>query len=333
MKIAIVGAGIAGVTCGGQLHATGAHVSLYEKSRGAGGRMATRRTADGLRFDHGAQYFTLRDRRFLAAAEVWKQTGLIAPWPGTIVEISSAGTIDKTNDQRFVAVPAMNALCKHLAEGLTMHTQAHVGRLERHEKRWELFSTEGDSLGTADWVISSAPAGQTAALMRPSQGIVQAASVAEMLPCWGVMIAPTEPLDAAAFDGAFVNTGPLRWVARNSSKPGREAGQETWVLHASAEWSNTHWEKPPEWIAQNLWETFCQLLELDYPSKTAFQTAHRWRYALVDSAFSERFVIDPQLQLAACGDWCGGPRVEGAYLSGLEVAEQLLQTLSRKAEI
>ena len=143
MKIAIVGAGLAGVTCGRQLHAAGAHVSLYEKSRGAGGRMATRRTADGLRFDHGAQYFTLRDRRFLAAAEAWKQSGLIAPWSGTIVEIASHGTIDKTNDERFVAVPAMNALCKHLAEGLTMHTQVHVGCLEPHDDGWEILSTEG----------------------------------------------------------------------------------------------------------------------------------------------------------------------------------------------
>ncbi len=321
--IAIIGAGLSGTALARRLTDAGLACTMCEKSRGAGGRMATRRSESSLRFDHGAQYFTIRDPKFSVAAERWVQTGLIAKWEGTIVEFAPEGLIDKTNDERWVAVPGMNALCKHLAAGVPLQTGVQVAEVKLQKGGWELRSQEGASLGTADWVVSTAPAEQTAALMPESQPILQATSRAEMLPCWAAMIAPGNPLSAVKPDGAFINEGPLRWVARNSSKPGRDANCETWVLHASPEWSEAHWDDSPGSIADALWHSWCELLGVP-GGEPLFSSAHRWRYALCEAVYPAPYVLDPQQRLAACGDWCGGPRVEGAFLSGLALAERII---------
>ena len=321
--VAIIGAGLSATTLARRLSDEGLSCTLLEKSRGAGGRMATRRSEDTLQFDHGAQYFTVRDPKFRAAAERWHQTGLIAKWEGTIVEFAPEGLIDKTNNERWVAVPGMNALCKHLATGVPLQTGVQVAEIKSQKEGWELWSREGAPLGVADWVVSTAPPEQTAALMPESQPILEATSRAEMLPCWAAMIAPEDPLSTAKPDGAFINEGPLRWVARNNSKPGRDANRETWVLHASPEWSTAHWDDSQESIATALWQTWCELLGMP-GGEPAFSAAHRWRYALTESVYPEPYVLDPAQQLAACGDWCGGPRVEGAFLSGLALAERIM---------
>ena len=110
-KVAVIGAGISGLMCARTLVDHGFPVTLFEKSRGVGGRMATRRTHDGLRFDHGAQYFTVRDGRFRRYVESWIEDGIVEPWRGRIVVLDS-GTIkeEKMGADRFVAVPGMNAM-------------------------------------------------------------------------------------------------------------------------------------------------------------------------------------------------------------------------------
>ena len=324
VDFAVIGAGLAGATVASQLAKTGASICVLEKSRGAGGRMATRRSEDQLRFDHGAQYFTIRDPRFGAAAKNWQVQERIALWEGRIVAWNGEEWIDKTNRERYVATPAMNVLCKALLADLPLVTQAEVHTLEQANRRWRLISRDGNVLCDAAWVISTAPAEQTAAIMTYSPAIVAAAGQVRMLPCWAAMIAPEAAVESAAFDGAFLNEGPLRWVARNSSKPGRDPDRETWVLHASPEWSEKHWEDTRESVAADLWQNFLALLAAP-AIKPAVAVAHRWRYALAEAVYADRYLIDHERQLAACGDWCGGPRVEGAYLSGLEASRALMQ--------
>ena len=157
-------------------------------------------------------------------------------------------------------------------------------------------------------VLSTAPAEQTAAIMTASKPILEAAADVRMLPCWAALIAPEKPIDSVEFDGAFINKGPLRWVARNSSKPGRDPSRETWVLHAGPQWSEAHWEASRESVAADLWQCFTEQVG-GKATKPAVAIAHRWRYALAEAVYKERCLIDGNLRPAACGDWCGGPRV------------------------
>ena len=128
------------------------------------------------------------------------------------------------------------------------------------------------------------------------------------------------------FDGAFVHDSPLAWIARNSSKPGRRRDVETWVLHASAEWSEAHLEETPEAVQSDLLEEFWKSTGLS-PAPLDYVTAHRWRFALPPQPLEDRCLFDREMQVAACGDWCAGPRAEGAFLSGMAASGRLLGLL------
>ena len=197
--VAVVGAGISGLTCARTLADHGLPVTVFEKSRGVGGHMATRRSDNGAAFDHGAQYFTVRDKRFQNCVDSWQHAGLVQRWNGRIVSRHDQNTEqDKSSTARFVACPGMNAICRHLAENLDIRTNTRVALPTRCQGKWLVSDATGSELGRYD-----------------------------------VVIAPTEPLP-------------------------------------------------------------------------------------------DRYLFNGDSNIGACGDWCAGPRVEGAFLSGVALAERLL---------
>ncbi len=288
--------------------------------------MATRRTDDGLRLDHGAQYFTVRSDHFYRYVDSWMHAGIVRRWDGQIIVLERGqATHKKSETERFVAVPAMNAICKQLATDQQIHLQTRVARVERSGTRWILSDDGGSVLGEFDIVLVSAPAAQAAELLSAAPQLAAVAGRVDMHPCWAVMMAFDEPLNLE-WDAAFVHDSPLTWIARNSSKPGRQSEPETWVMHASPEWSRLHLEASSS-------ETEA-LLSSEFWTATAksarpprFCTAHRWRFALPVEPLDERCLFDAERRMGACGDWCGGPRVEGAFLSGAAAANRILELL------
>lgn len=318
LDVVVVGAGVSGLACAGTLADHGHRVRVVEKSRGPGGRTATRHEGDW-RFDHGAQYFTVRDPRFRRRVDSWLEHGLVAPWAGRIA-VLERGTVEPKDDDtgRYVGVPGMNAVCRHLADDLDVQWRTRVERIDRDGDRWRLTAEDGTDLGTADAVVVSAPPAQTAELLtHVVPDLAARARGVEMAPCWAAMAVFDRPLETA-FDGAFVGGSPLSWVARNGSKPGRP-GHEAWVLHAGPDWSQTHLELERDDAAARLLDAFRDAAgELD--AEVLHLAGHRWRYALPREPLADPCLFDRELRIAACGDWCGGPRVEGAFLSGLAAA-------------
>jgi hypothetical protein len=284
--------------------------------------MSTRRHGE-LRFDHGAQYFTVRDRRFEQSVRAWSDRGLVRPWDGRIVVLDE-GSIQRVSDstERWVGVPGMNAVCRHLADGLDIDFDTRIVHAERNGGRWHLETDTGSVFGPFDALVVTAPAPQTAELLLAAAPEMAARIEAvEMAPCWAVMAAFAGPL-ALDLDGAFVHGSPLSWVARNASKPGRP-DRETWVLHGSPEWSKTHLELDSEVAAHRLLDTFSEALGRELPPADHL-VAHRWRFALPIEPIAEACLFDDDLAVVACGDWVGGPRVEGAFLSGSDAAGRLV---------
>lgn len=326
--IAVIGAGLSGLLCARTLQDHGLDVKVFEKSRGPGGRMSTRRTDEGLQFDHGAQYFTVRDQRFRRLVDSWIHDGVVARWDGQIVVIRDGEVVEeKEGTDRYVAVPGMNAIGKHLAADLDVSYHAVISTIENVADRFELHGDEGKNLGTYDLVISTAPATQTQRLLAVAPNLVDRIAQAEMSACWAVMIAAEDDVDLP-FDGAFVHESILSWVACNSAKPGREENRKSWILHASSEWSEQHIEDQPDDVQAELIAEFWRATGRQ-PQPLSYQTAHRWRYALPTTPLPQRCLFDAELGIGVCGDWCGGPRVEGAFLSGAAMAGRVLGQLGR----
>lgn len=322
-RVAIVGAGISGLTCARTLRDHRIDVTVFEKSRGVGGRMATRRTAEGSRFDHGAQYFTVRDARFERYVQSWMQDGIVASWEGPICTLPN-GRIEwkQETTPRFVGVPGMNAICRHLAADLNVRLRTEVRPPAFLRGIWHLSDEQGGQLGQFDYIVTSAPAPQSAVLLAAADDLQQQAEMAKMNGCWAAMLLFDRSVELP-FDGAFVHESLLSWIARNDSKPARGGAQESWVLHASPEWTDTRLEDDPVDVLPEMVDAFWRATGAK-PRTPSYATGHRWRYAIPPKPLAKRCLFDSQLRIGACGDWCSGPRVEGAFLSSLAMAGRVL---------
>ena len=338
-RIAVIGAGIAGIACARTLQQAGHEVTVFEKSRGAGGRMSTRNTEFGA-FDHGAQYFTVRDARFEQSLAI--NPALVRRWSANTVRIlDEAGRVVASSlppkEAHWVATPGMNGLVKDWAKPLAavgqLHFETQVSRIQAdalNPKRWQL-QTEGPGATTRvhsgfDAVIMAVPSVQAHALLvssqiaKPMMGEISNVSVA---PCWTLMVAfPQAAQPKLAHLGPQWNAARsthhrIAWLARESSKPGRGA-IERWTVQASPDWSTRHLEDDAERVKAKLLKAFTEITGIR--AQPPYAEVHRWRYAQTTEPLGKSFLWDDKLGIGACGDWCLGHRVEDGFVSGLELA-------------
>ncbi len=334
-RVAVIGAGISGLMAARTLQDHGLPVTVFEKSRGLGGRMATRRTDTAhASFDHGSQYFRARDKRFQRYVDAWLQEGLIARWPDAslgddqqIVKME-AGKIEPLIDAEasYVGVPAMNSLCKHLAREIEIHKQKRVGEILQDGPGWDLLDDEGASLGQFDRVIVAIPAEQAALLLHREAELVKQIHDVGFQPCWSVMAGFEQPL-TDQWVGAFPQASSLAWIARNSTKPGRNGAFEHLVLHANADWSSEKEGSKPDAVAEELLLEFWRVSGIA-PSAASDLNAHWWKYSTPTQRQTDGCYLNSTKTIAVCGDWAFNGRVEGAFLSGSAAAGRILGTLS-----
>jgi len=318
--IAVIGAGVAGLACAAHLVAAGFRVRVFDKGRRPGGRISTRR-ADPFQLDHGAQYFTVRDPIFAERVGVWAGEGAVALWHGRLRVLEDGRLREQEGSTaRYVGVPRMSSLARHLARQSRVRTEVRVAGLDRQGKVWVPVAEGGGELGRFDLVVVALPAPQAVPLLAGAPRLAAQAETVEMQPTWAVLAGFEGPLDLP-FDGAFVHGSPLSWVARDNSKPGRPAA-EGWVLHASHSWSREHLDDKADTVAGSLLKALGDASRERLP-EPSYLSAHRWRFAAPEAPLPRRYLFDRDKALAACGDWCGGPRVEGAYLSGRTLAEAI----------
>ena len=313
MRVAIVGAGLAGLSCALELGRGGHTVTLFDKGRVPGGRLSTRIVSTRLGpvgFDHGAQYFTARDEAFRPEVDRWRRDGLVVPWP-------AAG------EDAWVGVPGMNAPALAMARHCDVRASVRVERVWRDSAGWHL-EIAAEEVGPYDALAVALPAEQAADLIGPvDAGMAVNAKATPSQPCWTVMAAFASRLPMV--EDVLSVADPLAWAARNSAKPGR-SDLEAWVLQATSDWTRRHIEDAPDRVVANLLKALTSLVGGTLPGTIA-TAAHRWRFAR-SGRLDHKVLWNVDLRLGMCGDWLLGPRVECAWLSGHRLARTMRTDLN-----
>ena len=330
------------MACARTLAQAGHQVTVFEKSRGAGGRMSTKNTEFG-GFDHGAQYFTVRDARFEKALAVSPQ--LVRRWSANTVRIlDEAGRVVASSlppkEAHWVATPGMSSLVKEWAKPLVsagkLHFETQVTRIQTDvlsPTSWQL-QIEGPATAAVhsgfDAVVMAVPSVQAHALLVSSQiakPLMNAIAKVSVAPCWTLMLAfpqasqPNLPHLGPQWNAARSTHHRIAWLARESSKPER-GGVERWTVQASPEWSTRHLEDDAERVKAKLLKAFTEVTGIR--AEPPFAQVHRWRYAQTTEPLGKSHLWDAKLGIGACGDWCLGHRVEDGFVSGLEMALAVL---------
>jgi renalase len=321
-RLVIVGAGVAGLTAARAL-AGYYEVVVLDKSRGVGGRMATRRIGAAT-IDHGAQFFTTHTAEFAEVVSSWAVAGVARPWFAG--RIGPHGLVNADGHTRFRGVHSMNAVAQHLAEGLDVRRSTPVLSVARGNDGW-LVTTSSGAL-TADAVLLTAPVPQSLALLAAGgvelvdedQRALQAIEYEPCLAVLAVLDGPTQLPPPGAVDP---DDGPVDWLADNQRKGVSDAPAAT--IHATAAFSRQHWDDVDEAVIAVLLAA-SHLGCAPLPGGTQVQ---RWRYARPITGHPARCLAareQPQLLLA--GDAFGEGKVEGAVLSGKAASELLAHNVA-----
>ncbi|MBR9909666.1 MAG: NAD(P)-binding protein [Gammaproteobacteria bacterium] len=325
MKVAIIGAGISGLTAAQELMARGVEVKVFEKSRGVGGRLASKRLEWG-NVDIGAQYFTARDQRFQPRVAQWQEDKVAARWQFQPHSLSAAGLIPSPDSTlRYVGTPNMNSLAQALARGVEIDFNTRIDALQASANGWTLVTADGCAdKQHFDWVVLTLPAEQSAALLAGT-ALEQQIPTQVHEPCWALALATRGdvPADIQGIFGDDV----VSWVSRLSARPQRQASEhydDLWLLHFSGDWSTINGKDTGVDIAQAGLDWLAQALQMHAakPLQAVYHYKHYWRYArLKDDTTTASIIADRSAGIAAIGAWSAGGRVEGAYLSGLDFVD------------
>ena len=320
LPVAIIGAGLAGISAARALIARGHAVTIFDKGRGPGGRLATRRIeAEGrkLQFDHGAQYLRAEGAGFAAALA---EAGT-APWPDAA---------------RRVGVPSMSAVPRALLGEIPCVASRHVGQITGGPGAWVLRhwdarlvrpgkplpDTAPEEAGPFAAVLLTMPATQAREVLGQQAPLLSEALAAiRYAPCWAVMASFNAPLPLP--DTLRPEAHAIGWAARDSAKPARDARQENWVIQAGPAWTRAHLELPADAIAQPLLAALAAFSAAPLPAPF-MAMAHRWRYSLLEAPLGEPCLWDVTARIGYASDGCIGGRAEAAWDSGAALAARVL---------
>ncbi|MEL6796832.1 MAG: FAD-dependent oxidoreductase [Planctomycetota bacterium] len=311
-RIAVIGAGIAGATAARALADAGHAVTVFEKARGPGGRMASRRTArepTAPSFDHGCQ--TLSQEASITPAE---------PWTHRLASIAGTDITSVTNRTRPVPTPRMNAPVAALLEGIDATYAASISRIETDGPTVTL-DTDNENLGTFDRLIITAPAPQTHDLLKAcAPTIAERAASVTYDPNWTLMLNRPTDAEPLPFDAAEITGHPVAWLCHDNAKPQRDpSGAQRWIAQFAADFSRGTIDEDPEAIAPKLLAAAQEHLG---EHTTLTQKPHRWRYAFVTKPVGRPCVEEGPI--IAAGDWLLGNRAQHAANSGRAAAEAII---------
>ena len=315
MKVAVIGAGMAGLTVARRLQAAGNDVTVFDKSKGTGGRLSSRAYDAGW-IDHGAPYLTLETAESLDFLKEQGAAGAMQAWSP-----ETSGALHADERCVCIGVPRNSAITRQLLGPLVFQPSTRIARLEQVPDGWRLYNDGETALGVWSHVIVAVPAPQALPLVREMHGWIDRIRAVAMEPSWVAAVSAAETLGDLA-DVSVYEHPVIRRITRNSAKPGRR-NENIYMVQANKTWSQAQLEDPPEEVGKKILQSFTQVAGAR--AETGILFTHRWRYALTEIALGQPCLWDAEANLGVCGDWCLGRKVEDAWQSGMELARRILK--------
>lgn len=344
-RVAVIGAGLTGLTCARALGEMGCTVTVFDRGRRPGGRISTRRTEIGgstACFDLGAPSFERPTGSFGIEVDRWIESGTASNWTPTEARWRGGmlEEISKTRDM-VIGLPSMDAIPDRLAEGLALESSTTVGGLARTDGSWTLAVTpwreDEREAGPFDSIVLAMAAPQSARLLAgPAPDLACSLEPVRMSTTW-VAILEIDDDGAGLPDVLHTPEAPiLAKLIKESGRPGRALtpGRTRWVIHADDTWSGEQFDTERVKIAAILERQACELLGTITGRSirvTGSTVAHRWGLARSTETLEDRCLCDRELRLAVCGDGIGGSDIEACHLGGLAAAG-CVESWSRPAE-
>ncbi|MEM9536486.1 MAG: FAD-dependent oxidoreductase [Cyanobacteria bacterium P01_E01_bin.45] len=344
----VIGAGMAGARCAQNLAKAGLDVVILEKSRGVGGRMSTRRVsldAEETIADHGAQYITVKGDRFRQFVDRQLKLGTMAEWTRHIHVLDDTGLHEGDYDDRvprYCCPEGMTAVVKQMCTSLNVVLQTRVSAVQATAGGWQV-TADDDRRFWARSLVIALPAPQILALLgdwlTADYPLHAPLSSAQYVPCIAVMAGyGSEALTPSWRGVKCQGDDRVVWVSLDSSKRSRQGANTSSpivVVHSTPQFAESYLESERDELqaaGRLLIERAAERLG-DWLATPDWMQVHRWRYSLpVETVGMASLGMavpagDRVLPLICAGDWCAGPKVEGAFISGEDAAVRGLAML------
>lgn len=317
MKIAIIGAGVTGSSCAAQLQQLGHRVTVFEKSRGKGGRCARKRV-DWAEFDLGAPVIPASDPAFIEQLVQLEKVGVAAKWLTGAHKFCSSLQRDNRDSLYYVFSPSMNSACHYWLQDIEVISNCRITHLQQTKSGWLLWDEGSAKHGCFDWVICTAPWPQSHALLADTMAL-PTLTEQRWTSCWAVACTLNRQLRADTPLIYFDNCA-LQTLVLDSQKPGRNNKQQVWVAYLanplSDELDKSDLSKPKQLVETTISQVFG-----NGELKITHHYQHFWRFARAKGNPQPLAIVqDHQQRLSVCGDWSVGASVQAAYLAAHSLA-------------
>ena len=312
INIGVIGAGMAGITCANYLFSKGFKVTVYEKSRGLGGRMATKRINSELSIDHGVQYINVNTPAFKKYLDQCISNGYAEHWAPSGMDAQYLN-----QNKIFVGVPGMSSLLKMNSKELNIKFSLKVENIKKIKEKWIVSFEDSELREQFDLLVFAIPPIQVNQIIQGEDVLLKELSTVEIDPCWSLILITRNKLNCNDYNKFYSNN--IASIVYNSSKPKRNKLSNSYIIHSSPDWTNKNLlleRNEIELKIINILENqLNQKIEIEYIK------AHRWLYAQTKVPLGKSFLKNKDSTLYIGGDWCLGANVQAAFNSGLEIAE------------
>ena len=322
MRIAIIGAGISSIAIAQNLKKI-AEVSIFEKSKSVGGRMAFRRSTP-YEFDHGAQFFTAKGTIFKNFIKPLIKENIIKRWDARFAEFIDnkiLRTISWNAEYpHYVGTPGMNSIAEYLSTELNIKLNTKINKVVHNANNWELFDDDSNNLGKFDWVISTAPAIQSAEILPVNFKYHKDLLDRKMVGCFSLMLGFKKPIPLL-WDAALIRNADISWISINSSKPDR-GNSFSMLINSTNAWAENHLSDDSQSVISHLHKETTRIIGHD-TGNADHVCLKAWHYANISKQTQSELLIDCDNKLAACGDWITQGRIESAFEAGFMMAQEI----------